>query len=66
MLELVAGALSIFGAAAVVYAFFRIDRRFPSILILIIALLDMGLALKFTMRATAWLVDPHNTRNRSE
>jgi hypothetical protein len=65
-LELVAGSLSVLGTLAVVWCYYKFDRKHPAQIILIIALLDCGLATKFILRASAWLIHPQQRLNRSE
>ena len=65
-LELLAGSLSIVGTLAVVYCYYRHDRQHPAQIILAIAVLDLFLATKFTLRASAWLVQPHQHASHAE
>ena len=65
-LELVAGFLSVLGALAVVWCYYKFDRKHPAKIILIIAILDMALAFKFLLRAASWLIHPEQRLNRSE
>eukprot|EP00730_Choanoeca_flexa_P017761 TRINITY_DN8585_c0_g1_i2.p1 TRINITY_DN8585_c0_g1~~TRINITY_DN8585_c0_g1_i2.p1 ORF type:complete len:345 (+),score=25.84 TRINITY_DN8585_c0_g1_i2:32-1036(+) len=65
-LELVAGSLSVLGALAVVWCYYKYDRAHPAQIILIIALLDCLLAAKFMLRATAWLIHPKQRVDHSE